>query len=65
MAARAPIHRGLTFDDLPFDPDYYKELWALAQQQISNWPGFKRLTLNDQDRKYLENEIAAASMQEF
>ena len=30
VIARAPIHRGLTLDDLSFDPEYYKELWALA-----------------------------------
>ena len=60
LIARAPIHRGLTLYDLPFDPEYYKELWALAQQQISNWPGFKRLSLSDEDRKYLNDEIAAS-----
>ncbi len=60
LIARASIHRGLTLDDLPFDPEYYKELWALAQQQISEWPGFKRLTLSDEDRLYLEDEIAAS-----
>lgn len=60
LIARAPIHRGLTLDDIPFDPEYYKELWASAQQQISNWTGFKRLTLSDEDRKYLNDEIAAS-----
>ncbi len=65
IIARAPIHRGLTLDDLPFDPEYYKELWALAQQQISDWLGFKRLTLSDEDRRYLEEEIAASFREEL
>ena len=65
IIARSLFQRGLTLDDHPIDPEYCKNLWAIAQQQIGDWPGFKRLTLNDKDKKYLEDEIASASRQEF
>ncbi|CAN5316161.1 hypothetical protein BH11CYA1_BH11CYA1_41090 [soil metagenome] len=62
--ARSLLQRGLTLEDHPVDPEYCKNLWAMAQQQISEWPGFKRLSLNDKDRRYLENEINKASAHE-
>jgi len=60
LVARSLLHKGLTLDDHPINADYCKKVWAAAQQQISDWPGFKRLTLSDEDRKYLEDEIAAS-----
>lgn len=60
FVARSLLHQGLTFDDHPVDPEYCKNLWVIAQKQIADWPGFKRLTLNDEDRKYLEERVAQA-----
>jgi hypothetical protein len=65
IIARSLFHKGLTLEDHPIDPSYCKELWGSAQQQIGGWPGFKRLSLSDKDRKYLEDEIAIASKLEF
>ena len=60
LVGRNLLHRGLTLDDHPINAEYCKKVWAAAQQQISNWPGFKRLTLSAEDRKYLNDEIAAS-----
>lgn len=60
IIARSLLQQGLTLDDHPIDPDYCKNLWAIAQKQIADWPGFKRLTLNEEDRKYLEEKMARA-----
>ncbi len=60
LVARSLLHKGLTLDDHPINADYCKKVWASAQQQISDWPGFRRLTLSDKDRKYLNDEIAAS-----
>ena len=60
LIARSLLHQDLTLDAHPINPELCKKLWAHAQQQISNWPGFKRLTLSDEDRNYLEKEIAAS-----
>ncbi len=65
IIARSLFHKGLTLEDHPIDPSYCKELWGSAQRQIGGWPGFKRLSLSDKDRKYLEDEIAIASKLEF
>lgn len=59
------IYRGLTLEDLPFEPEYYKELWTLAQQQVSEWPGFKRLTLSAEDKAYFEDQIARAEREDL
>jgi sugar (pentulose or hexulose) kinase len=42
-----------------------KELWAQAQQQISEWPGFKRLTLSAEDKEYFEDQIARAEREDL
>ena len=46
LIARSLLHQGLTLDAHPINADLCKALWALAQEQISEWPGFKRLTLS-------------------
>lgn len=60
LVGRNLLHRGLTLDDHPINAEYCKKVWALAQQQISNWPGFKRLTLSAEYKMYLDDEIAAS-----
>ena len=60
LVGRNLLHRGLTLDDHPINADFCKKVWTASQKQIADWPGFKRLTLSDEDRKYLEEEIAAS-----
>jgi hypothetical protein len=43
------------------DPEYFRDIWVRAEQQIPNWPGFKRLELNDEDRTYLETSLQEMS----
>ena len=42
-------------------PDELKELWAEAQRMIPNWPGFLRLSLNQEQRLSLEDCKRAAT----
>ena len=34
-------------------PDKYQDFWAQAQRMIPNWPGFKRLSLNEEEMEAL------------
>lgn len=65
FVARSLLHQGLSLDDHPIDPELCKKLWAQAQQQISEWPGFKRLTLSAEDKAYFEDQIARAEREDL
>lgn len=55
---RALLHKGLTIESHPFDPESCRQLWDQANKEIPGWTGFKRLTLSEKDRAYLEREEA-------
>jgi hypothetical protein len=65
LIARSLLHRGLTFDDHPVNSEYCKNLWSIAQQQVSEWPGFKRIELNDVDKKYLDEKTRRAQREDL
>jgi len=56
--ARSLLHKGLTFGAHPFNPEACRQMWEQANKEIPGWIGFRRLTLNERDRAYLENEEA-------
>jgi len=56
-AVRSLFHQGLTIADHPLDPEYCRNIWERANQEIPGWPGFKRLTLNDKDKAYFEQRL--------
>ncbi len=65
IIARSLLQQGLTLDDHPIDPEYCKKLWAIAQKQIADWPGFKRVTLSAEDKEYFEDQIARAEREDL
>lgn len=56
--ARSLLHRGLVLSDHPINPDYCQRVWNMATEEIPNWPGFKRLTLNEVDQSYYQEMLA-------
>lgn len=56
--ARSFLHRGLDFSTYEFSPDYFRTIWDRAIAQGLRWPGFNRLTLNEEDRDYYEKMLA-------
>lgn len=52
--ARSFIHRNLPSSDWGLDSDHFQRIWNEALKAKIDWPGFKRLKLNDGDRRYLE-----------
>ncbi|MFA7340454.1 MAG: hypothetical protein WC028_26970 [Candidatus Obscuribacterales bacterium] len=65
LIARSLLHQGLTLDAHPINPELCKNLWALAQQQVSEWPGFRRLTLSAEDKAYFEDQVARAEREDL
>jgi len=55
--ARSLFHRGLTLKDHPINPEYSRLVWEQALEEIPNWPGFKRLTLSNEDKAYYEQKL--------
>jgi len=58
-AMRNSLHLGCDLSACSIDPDYTRDIWERAQKQVPNWPGFKRLTLSQKDKEYLEHEAAS------
>jgi len=59
--ARSLLHRGLDFSDDPINPEFTREIWNRAIQQIPDWPGFKRISLSKKDAEYYEHEMKLAA----
>jgi hypothetical protein len=53
--ARAQLHN-INAGAEPWLPGYGRETWDQAMKEITNWPGFKRLTLSEKDWAYWEEE---------
>ncbi len=55
--ARSFFHRGLDPSAHALDPQYFKNVWQRALAQGFNWPGFKRMSLSQEDRQYYLQSI--------
>lgn len=51
------FHRKLPKEEWGLDPDYFENVWKKAISANFKWPGFLRLNLSPEDRKYLFDEI--------
>jgi hypothetical protein len=54
IVARSYIQEGRDFSEWTFGPDRFRRVWKRALKQGFRWPGFKRLTLTDSDKAFLE-----------
>jgi hypothetical protein len=54
---RGFIHRSVSVKEWGLDPLYFMEAWNFGLCSIPEWPGFKRLILNDVHRSYLGNSL--------
>ncbi|MBP7861878.1 hypothetical protein KA183_09370 [bacterium] len=55
---RSLLHKGLTFAHHPINPEYCATMWNRALEEIPNWPGFKRLKLNEKDNELFQKCLA-------
>jgi hypothetical protein len=58
------IARSYVYDDRPFSSHVFggkhlEAAWSNARGEIPNWPGFQRLKLSAEDRRYLDDERRA------
>ena len=51
LIARALMHHGLELPP-PIKPEFFRKIWEKAQSEGLKWPGFNRLSLNDDDKAY-------------
>ena len=51
--ARSLLHKGLSLEDHPIDPEYSRRVWEQALEEMPDWPGFKRIKLDAKDQQYL------------
>jgi hypothetical protein len=58
--ARSYLHLGLDFSSHELDPEYITNFWKRALAQNFKWPGFKRLTLSEEDRSFYDSMIEQA-----
>jgi len=54
---RSALHRGLSLSDVPINPEFCIKVWEQALIEIPNWPGFKRLSLNETDKIFLNQNL--------
>lgn len=54
LAARGLMHLGQAVSQLP---EPYRIAWSAATDSKITWPGFERLVLSPEDRRYLEEEL--------
>jgi hypothetical protein len=54
--ARSLIHKEIPFSDWILDPEYFEKVWSQATLQGFQWPGFQRITLSEQDKKYYASQ---------
>ena len=50
---RGYLHRQVPPEGWGLDPAYFQEVWRNARDDVPRWPGFKRLTLSEEDSAYL------------
>jgi hypothetical protein len=50
---RGFIHRSVPEAKWGLDPKYFREIWEFGVAHVETWPGFKRLTLSENDEHFL------------
>ncbi|MCW5824007.1 MAG: hypothetical protein KIT34_14480 [Cyanobacteria bacterium TGS_CYA1] len=55
---RSLLHQGKKLEDHPINPEHCIRVWNQALVEIPNWPGFKRLSLNEADNKLFQECLA-------
>ena len=58
--ARSFLHKKVPFSSWELDPNYFEQVWSMAQAQAFKWPGFYRVQLNQEDALFYELERAKA-----
>src|SRR5262245_9078634 len=64
-AARSCLHRGVPMAPVPIAGDRFKNAWEQAQREGLQWPGFRRVTLSETDRAYLDRSLAELETGEY
>jgi hypothetical protein len=41
----------------PLDPEYCRRIWQQAIEEIPDWPGFKRIVLDQKDKAFLTENL--------
>lgn len=54
--ARSFLHKGIPFSFYKLNPDLLERVWSEALMQGFKWPGFNRLELSQENRKYYEEQ---------
>ena len=54
--ARACLYHGFELPDL-FDSNYFSGIWNQAIAEKLDWPGFKRLTLSDENKEFYKQKL--------
>lgn len=54
--ARACLYHGYELPDL-FDKEFFRSVWQQAIAENLQWPGFKRLTLSNEDKAYYKQKL--------
>lgn len=57
---RGFLHRAVPTEQWGLDPAYFQEVWSNALQDVSDWPGFRRLQLSQAERAYLDKSLTEA-----
>jgi hypothetical protein len=55
--ARSFIHRDIPFSSWVLDPEYFGRVWEDAMEAKFKWPGFNRLELAVNEKKYYLKEM--------
>jgi hypothetical protein len=55
--ARSYLHNDNSFDAAGEYAEEWREVWEQAIQEIPTWPGFKRVTLSEEDRAFLSGQL--------
>jgi hypothetical protein len=59
LIVRGFLHKNIPADKehWGFDPAYLLAAWYEGQRLVPNWPGFRRVNISDEDRKYLNDSM--------
>jgi len=63
--ARGYIHREEPFSNNQLDPEYFGKAWEEALRDKIRWPGFLRLRLSDEDRRFYDETLRQAMTDEI
>jgi len=60
LIVRGFIHMSIPNNKWGLDPEYFGNIWRYGLANIPQWPGFRRLTLSEVDKEYLERCLKTA-----